>query len=145
MTTTNAQQDEVPFLSAMEREPNHETRVTVNARDLFRGDGMMWALLDKIRRALGMASLPDQGPVDYAKDDFERGVRVGRAFNPPNNGDADSNWKTIALFVMGFLQALILAFMGYIYSTTSQTHDDVIRIKCRLDPQSCMGSTNVRP
>ena len=82
---------------------------------------------------------PERGPADYdsfadERRFYQRLLRE-RSGAPQNNGDGESNWKTIALYVLGFLQALILLIVGYMYSTISQTHDDVIQIKCKLDPQ----------
>lgn len=148
--TTDA--EEVPFLSGMEQEPPKFCEATVTVgKKIFALDGMITRVLEKARMAMGR---PDRGPdpdVEVRDDDEIHRLAsiIERLAQRPSsnysNGTDESNWKTIALFVMGFLQALILAFMGYIYSTTSQTHDDVIRIKCRLDPQSCMGSANARP
>lgn len=120
----NSQADEVPFLTEMEREPPEtfrETRVTVNARDLFRGDGMLWALFDKIRRALGMTSMPERGPEDYAKEnDLERGIRIGRSFVPRsyNNGDDEGSIKRwhLVLAVLG----VVIPITGAAWSLSMQ-------------------------
>lgn len=137
-------QTEVPFLAGMEREGSVcETTIEVGKK-AFQLDGVLDRLLQKARAILESRA-HERGPdPDFAEASSTDRVLIEllREIRRPSysNGGDESNWKTIALFVMGFLQALILAFMAYIYSTTSQTHDDVIRIKCRLDPQSCMGS-----
>ena len=151
---TNVQAEEVPFLTGMEREgPVCETTIEVG-RKAFRLDGVLDRLLAKARAALE-ARAQDRGPdPDVNLEDEERILVPVRVFEqamkrpPPsysNGSPEESNWKTIALLVLSFLQVVVLAIMGWLCSTTSQTHDDVIRIKCRLDPQSCMGSQNVRP
>lgn len=88
-------------------------------------------------RSVGMHD-PERGPADYDTFTDERRFYqrlLRERGGTSNNGDSEGNWKTIALYVLGFLQALILAFVGFMYQTLSQTHDDVTTIKCQLNPQ----------
>lgn len=60
------------------------------------------------------------------------------------SGD-DGNWKTIAMFVLGILQVVILGFLSYLHTTVVQTHEDVTVIKCKLDPQCRIVVSNAKP
>jgi hypothetical protein len=104
---------EVPFISAMEREPGyHKTTVTVDGRKLFRADGMLAELIRKIRLAMGM--LPEQGPKDYAESDFERGVRMGSRRTIYANGDArePNGEKRLLTWILGVLGLLLVGGVG---------------------------------
>jgi hypothetical protein len=115
MTT---QAEEVPFLTGMEREPEaeksgwSETRVTVDARKLFQGDGMMWQLLRKIR--LAMAALSDRGHEDYELSDYERGVRAGSRHITYANGDSrePNGEKRLLTWILGVLGLLLVGGVG---------------------------------
>jgi len=91
-------------------------------------------------RALADRDVDHDSPADFHErlNHVERQLERSRYAAPQhfNNGGSDeSNWKTIALFVMGSLQVIIVAFLGYIHTTVTQTHDDVVMMKCKLDPQ----------
>jgi hypothetical protein len=113
---SNAQADEVPFLSGMERKPEavpeepgwHETKVTVDGRKLFQGDGMMWQLLRKIRLALTMVA--ERGPEDYeAESDYERGMRAGARFGGYH--EAPKNENNLKAVIIGCTVTLLSAFV----------------------------------
>lgn len=107
--------EEVSFVSGMERQPRPASRgptVTVNARDLFRGDGMMWELLHKIRLALGMASMADHGPDDYEHDresEYERGMRAGARYGGYH--EAPKNENNLKAVIIGCTCTLLSAFV----------------------------------
>jgi hypothetical protein len=121
---SNAQAgEEVPFLSGMEREPQkpgwQDMRVTVKASDVFRGDGLISALIHKIRLAMGM--LPERGPEDYeAENDLERGIRIGRGMAPRsyNNGGDDEGIKRWHLFVA--VLGIVVPIIGAAWSVSMQ-------------------------
>jgi hypothetical protein len=113
-----SQADEVPFLSAMEREPVHETTIKVG-RDLWSIDGMSHRALGMTHRvleALGVVqsralSMADQGPKDYAESDFERGMKAGAKYGggyneaPKNDGDS-SSWQKWMMALCGALAVI---------------------------------------
>jgi len=105
-------------------------------------DGRMAALKGMIEGML--ASRPERGPdPDFSDNEREmrdlifEAVRFGaqQGKGGPGSVNGDSNWKTIALWALGVLQALTLIVIGNFYTTFQQTHDDVVQIKCKLDPQ----------
>lgn len=107
MTSTQA---EVPFIAAMERKPEspQEIRVTVDPREIYRGDGMMWDLLRKIRRALGMVPEDDRGPKDYATSEFERGMKAGARYGGYHEAPNNNNLKAV---IIGCTITLLSAFV----------------------------------
>jgi len=150
--------EEVPFLSAMEREPKKTVTLQFQVDGLCQWrqdiDGKLRHVIETtekhardviaqaqalIMRAVGRGPDPDAvtdyGDLQARLNELERQVERRQPPTYYSNGNEESNWKTIALYVMGFLQAAILAIMGYMYNTMAATHDDVTTIKCQLNPQ----------
>lgn len=106
------QAQEVPFIAAMEREPeSHDATIRVG-RNLWTLHGMTHRVLEALGIAQSKAqSLAERGPEDYAESDFERGMRAGarhggyhEAPKPDNNIKAVIIGCTITLlsaFVLG--------------------------------------------
>jgi hypothetical protein len=79
----NAQTEEVPFLGAMERDPEVET-----TKFKFWLDARFAAL----RGVLEGLKQQERGPKDYPENDLERGIRIGRSMAPRfSNGDSDGD------------------------------------------------------
>lgn len=118
-------------------------------RKMWHTHGMMQSIKDAAHAALEAVSRLTQRmsavPAEAAPEDFhvrldrvERALERERYAAPPryDNGGADEgHWKTVALIMLGLLQTITIAYIGYIHSTVMQTHDDVVTIKCKLDPQ----------
>jgi hypothetical protein len=135
MTTNESTQEEHPWGFEHDPSPCHEAIVTVKARDLFRGDGMMWALLDKIRRALGMASMAEErGPdPDYASS-YERGVRDGaRNAGSPNIGGVNGNSKILTALV-ALNTALLVGIGTWLLATVSRHDREIAVLECQMSP-----------
>lgn len=152
MTTATGAEDEKPW--GFERESEapqpeaekwHEARVTVKAGDLFRGDGMMWALLRKIGLAMGMVSQADRGPQDYVESDFERGVRAGARHGGYREAPkGDGNLKaviigcTIVLVSGGIIGAITFSnqfseFRGQVLQWQKSMEAQQSQVEMRLD------------
>lgn len=130
--TTATGSEEVPFLSAMEREPPKEEwqEVTVKVeslgRKVFAADGMLHRILEKLGLAESKAkSLADRGPEDYEKPDEDVAERVARILARKyasrhvtyNNGDGSSSHgngeKRLLKWILGIVGSLfVLATVG---------------------------------
>jgi hypothetical protein len=143
--STKAQAEEVPFLRGMDREPeapeipSHETTVIVDGRDIFRGHGMMWELLQIMRRALGMASMAERGPKDYdIENDFERGMKAGAQLGgyheaPKHANGGNSSWQKWMMTLCGVLAATgILGVVG-MYGKLSAVEANQVAQQKQLD------------
>jgi hypothetical protein len=137
-------------------------------RNAWRTHGMMHLVKDAAHAALDavtrlsqrMHAMPAEGPPDYPVDFHERLDRVERQIEREryaprsinNGGNDEFGWKTVALWALGALQAGTLFVLGLAWNSMdkmqvsqAQTHDDVIQIKCKLDPQCRIVVTNARP
>lgn len=141
-----------PETEAPEQEPVLRELHTNVTRRAWAAHGMLDSIrqsaveaLDVVTRfTVRMRALADRGPDPDSPADFHERLnaierQLERARYAPqqhfsNGGAEESNWKTIALYVMGILQVVIIAFLSNMYSTQTQTHDDVVTIKCKLDP-----------
>lgn len=127
--TTSGQAEEVPFLSGFERteEPPkpgwQDVSVTVEriGRKVFAADGMLDALLGKVRTMLNMRG-PDP---DYPHGtDFERGFRAGaKNAGPSNFGGVggDTKWTTWVIGIVGMLIAAgVLGLTSAMFTMTGR-------------------------
>jgi hypothetical protein len=135
---------------AGEQEPLFRDLHTSVTRKMWQTHGMMHSVKDAAHAALEAVSRLTQrmsavsadgvpeGDYRERLDRVERALERERYAAPPryDNGGADEGqWKTVALIALGLLQTITIAYIGYIHSTVMQTHDDVVTIKCKLDPQ----------
>ena len=139
---SNAQaREEVAFLSEMERQPpSHETRITVDGRDVYKGDGMMWELLLKIRNALGMVSKADadRGPRDYPERSYERGYRDGARSGgyyetPKNTNGGNSSWQKWMMTLCGTLAVVGIGGVVGMYGKLSAVEANQASQQKQLD------------
>lgn len=138
MTTATGSAEEVPFLSAMEREPPkedwHEVTVTVEnfGRKIFTADGMLAELLKRLRNALN-ARGPDP---DYPEqdDDIRRLAHLierlaSRPPSPPmRNGDDDGDGRDLKKWLAGVAAVLAVGFIVGGWTISNQVAAQSVKI-----------------
>jgi hypothetical protein len=140
---TNAQAEERPFLTEMEREPEatdaqkpvwreHTFSIT---RSLFRIDGMAHRVLEVLGLVgLRAKSVADRGAKDYAEEnDLERGIRLGRSMVPPNIGGVNGGSKALTILV-ALNTALLVGVGGWLLATVSRHDREIAVVECQINP-----------
>jgi len=111
----NEHAQEVPFISAMEREPEaqkngcHDATIKVG-RNLWTIHGMTHRILEALGivqdKALSMA---ERGPDDYDESDYERGMRAGARYGGYH--EAPKNENNLKAVIIGCTVTLLSAFV----------------------------------
>lgn len=136
--------------TAEEREGVDVTvRVDDVARKIFRADGMLSALMKKMR---GMLAQPDRGPdPDWVREDDERVMIPVRMFEQmmrrssgPGPGGVGSGSRVLTVLV-AINTALLVGIGGWLLVTVAQHDKDIAVIKCQIDAQCREALSRVRP